>query len=99
MNIVRTPMNAFLESRRFAVLLITQLLAIFVAPLIAATPRAEGFWFRVSVWSVLARRPLRRVQPDGRARVAAVLLLVAAAYAWLGPDLHFLPASTTCFDC
>lgn len=77
-------MNAFLESRRFGVLLVAQIFAIFVAPLLSE-PRTETLWFRVAVWSVLGAGLYAAASRRAVLGLATALFLVAA-WAWFGPS-------------
>ncbi len=83
-------LNQTLESRRFAVLLVAQVLALFVLPLLSS-PESEAAYFQVSVAIVLAAG-LYAASARRAALVIAVVLLAPAAYAWLGPD--YLPGQT-----
>jgi voltage-gated potassium channel Kch len=87
---VRRLLNAQLESRRFAVLLVALLLSLFVLPLLAG-PGQEPLFFQLSVGLVLVAGLYAAAVKRIPLIVAAVLLL-SAAYAWLGPD--YLPGRT-----
>jgi len=81
----RQLVNATLESRRFAVLLVAQLLALFVMPLLSS-PESEAVFFQLSVAIVLAAG-LYAASARRGPLIVAVALLAPAAFAWLGPDL------------
>jgi len=90
MSHLRETLNPIFESRRFLLLLVAQIVALFVFPLLGSA-ETEGAWFQASVGIVLATGVYAASARHGRL-IVAIALLLPAAFAWFGPDL--LPGAT-----